>query len=69
MGKIISDKLFIWDFLAVKLNFNLFDLHYLFPALNSTLQSYWKVHIKDFVKVLLYNLSQLDTKPWRYRPW
>ncbi len=36
MGKIISDKLFISDFLAVKLNFNLFDFHYIFPALNTT---------------------------------
>jgi hypothetical protein len=49
MGKIISDKLFIWDFLAVKLNFNLFDFYYILPAVNTTLQSYWKVHIKDLV--------------------
>ncbi len=37
------------EFLAVKLNFNLFDFHYIFPSLNTTLQSYWKVHIKDLV--------------------
>jgi hypothetical protein len=48
-GKIISDKLFISDFLSVKLNFNLFDFHYIFPALNTTLQSFWKVHIKDCI--------------------